>query len=100
MEQLGIDQVQVAHFTQVNKRAKPPVHLPGGPGVYLLKDSAGLVVYVGMSSDLARRVRQHWYPHTGVAFFPCDESSARWIEKRLIAALHPKFNTKGVGVAR
>jgi excinuclease UvrABC nuclease subunit len=99
MDLQNINDIGVAHFTRANKKAKPPVHLPAGPGVYLLQDERGGILYVGMSSDIARRVRQHWYPHSAVSFYSCDESAARWLEKRLIGIHHPPFNTKGVGRA-
>jgi DNA polymerase III subunit epsilon len=44
-----IDEAQVAN-------------LPTGPGVYLLKDSAGHVLYVGKSVNVRKRVRQHLQP--------------------------------------
>ncbi len=36
--------------------------LPTGPGVYLLKDAQGHVVYVGKSVNVRQRVRQHLRP--------------------------------------
>jgi DNA polymerase-3 subunit epsilon len=36
--------------------------LPTGPGVYLLKDGAGHVLYVGKSVNVRKRVRQHLRP--------------------------------------
>ncbi len=36
--------------------------LPAGPGVYLLKDAQGHVVYVGKSVNVRQRVRQHLRP--------------------------------------
>lgn len=38
--------------------------LPDRPGVYLLKDKSGAVLYIGKATSLARRVRQHFErPH-------------------------------------
>ena len=34
--------------------------LPDAPGVYLMKDSAGRVLYVGKAQSLRSRVRQYW----------------------------------------
>src|SRR2546421_119021 len=34
--------------------------LPHRPGVYLLRDRGGRVIYVGRSRDLASRVRSYW----------------------------------------
>ena len=40
--------------------------LPESPGVYLMKDARGSVLYVGKATSLARRVRQHFErPHSG-----------------------------------
>src|SRR5260370_18103810 len=39
--------------------------LPDQPGVYLMKDGAGRVVYVGKATSLRARVRQYFQPgHT------------------------------------
>ncbi len=45
--------------------------LPTGPGVYLLKDAAGEVVYVGKSINVRQRVRQHLRP-SGTACSPAQ----------------------------
>ncbi len=34
--------------------------LPDGPGVYLMKDAQGRVLYVGKAQNLRNRVRQYW----------------------------------------
>ncbi|KKU82854.1 MAG: UvrABC system protein C, partial [Microgenomates group bacterium GW2011_GWA2_47_8] len=34
--------------------------LPRSPGVYLFKDSAGVILYVGKAKNLANRVRQYF----------------------------------------
>ncbi|MBA2488031.1 MAG: nucleotide excision repair endonuclease, partial [Chloroflexi bacterium] len=34
--------------------------LPDRPGVYLLKDARGRVLYVGKAQSLRNRVRQYW----------------------------------------
>ena len=35
-------------------------HLPDQPGVYLMKDAQGRVLYVGKAQSLRDRVRQYW----------------------------------------
>jgi excinuclease ABC subunit C len=37
--------------------------LPRSPGVYLLKDGAGRVIYIGKAKDLRSRVRQYFVSH-------------------------------------
>ncbi len=40
--------------------------LPDTPGVYLMKDGQGTIIYVGKATSLKRRVRQHFErPHSG-----------------------------------
>ena len=34
--------------------------LPARPGVYLMRDGRGTVIYVGKAQSLRRRVRSHW----------------------------------------
>ena len=38
--------------------------LPDRPGVYLLKDARGDVLYVGKAQSLRHRVRSYWQKHT------------------------------------
>ncbi len=52
--------------------------LPTGPGVYLLKDAQGHVVYVGKSVNVRQRVRQHLRP-SGTACSPSQPA----LRKRL-----------------
>ena len=39
--------------------------LPNKPGVYLLKDARGRVLYVGKAQSLRNRVRQYWQASRG-----------------------------------
>ena len=45
--------------------------LPTGPGVYLLKDAEGQILYVGKSINVRQRVRQHLRP-SGTACSPAQ----------------------------
>ncbi len=36
--------------------------LPESPGVYLMHDAAGRVIYIGRSKNLRARVRSYWGP--------------------------------------
>lgn len=37
-------------------------NLPSSPGVYLMKDGNGGILYVGKSKNLQQRVRSYFYP--------------------------------------
>ncbi|MGD0862903.1 MAG: excinuclease ABC subunit UvrC [Candidatus Limnocylindrales bacterium] len=39
--------------------------LPDRPGVYLMKDARGMVIYVGKAQSLRNRVRSYWQKQTG-----------------------------------
>lgn len=85
---------------------------PRRPGVYLMKDAQGTVVYVGKAKDLKQRLgnyrlanpdrmaRRHLRMVNEVAridfeFCP-SEAAALKQEKKLIRTLRPKFNRAGV----
>jgi excinuclease ABC subunit C len=83
--------------------------LPRTPGVYLMKDAKGVVVYVGKAARLKDRVASYFQksadlgpkkqPMLGVveAFdtLDCDgEWEALLTENRLIKDLHPRFNVR------
>lgn len=70
--------------------------------VYLLRDSAGDMLYVGVTDDVERRFREHarnkdWWPlvhRRSVLVFPDRHSALAW-EAALIEALLPQFNQTG-----
>jgi len=81
--------------------------LPLTPGVYLMKDSRGVVIYVGKSRNLHHRVGSYFVPSTDLGpqkqilldfiadfdHLPCDnEVEALLIENRLIKDIQPRFN--------
>ncbi len=84
--------------------------LPTEPGVYLMKDRRGKVVYVGKAVNLRARVRQYFQPATGDgrAFVPLlegivvdietvvtgNEKEALLLENHLIKRHQPRFNVK------
>lgn len=81
--------------------------LPDTPGVYLMKDEAGTVIYVGKATSLKRRVRQHFErPHNAlIAEMTKIVSRIDYIEKptvlealileaNLIKYYWPKYNVK------
>ena len=81
--------------------------LPAVPGVYLMKDPAGVVLYVGKASNLPDRVSSYFVPSADlgpkkqpmlelVDDFDVIECEGEWeallTENRLIKDIHPRFN--------
>ena len=83
--------------------------LPHKPGVYLMKDRFGTVIYVGKARDLRRRVTQYFHPSRRMgwdlkfsalveAIEDLDvhvvrhEAEAVLLEGKLIKEFHPRFN--------
>lgn len=81
--------------------------LPPVPGVYLMKDSAGVVLYVGKAAKLPDRVSSYFLPsadlgpkkqqmleliHTFDIVPLASEWEALLAENRLIKDIHPKYN--------
>jgi excinuclease ABC subunit C len=85
-------------------------HLPTAPGVYLMKDRRGKIIYVGKAANLRVRVRQYFQPNTGDTrdFVPLlegivadietnvtgNEKEALLLENELIKRHQPRFNVK------
>jgi excinuclease ABC subunit C len=82
--------------------------LPESPGVYLMKDLRGVVIYVGKSRSLKGRVGSYFVPSADLGpgkqrllefvcdfdILPCDsEVQALLTESRLIKDIHPRFNS-------
>src|SRR5438105_11777863 len=84
--------------------------LPAQPGVYIMKDKAGEVVYVGKAVSLRSRVMQYFQERTGDtrAFIPFledllgdievmitpSEKDAVLLENELIKKHRPRFNIR------
>jgi len=83
--------------------------LPDVPGVYLMKDAAGTVLYVGKASVLPNRVSSYFIPSADLGarkqpmldvvedfdFIPCEgEWEALLMEARLVKDIHPPFNDR------
>lgn len=83
--------------------------LPHKPGVYLMKDRFGTVVYVGKARDLRKRVSQYFHPsrrmgwdlkfnalveaiHDLDAHVVKNEAEAVLLEGRLIKEFKPRYN--------
>ncbi len=83
--------------------------IPTAPGVYLMKDRAGAVIYVGKAKNLRARVRQYFRPGGDSRFFVAagllgrvfadletvvvgNEKEALLLENHLIKKHQPRFN--------
>jgi excinuclease ABC subunit C len=83
--------------------------LPHKPGIYLMKDRFGTVIYVGKARDLKRRVSQYFQPSRRLGWDPKfkalteaihdldvhvvrNEPEALLLEGRLIKEFHPRYN--------
>ncbi|HRP62947.1 MAG TPA: excinuclease ABC subunit UvrC [Phycisphaerales bacterium] len=82
--------------------------LPKSPGVYLMKDAAGAVLYVGKAGSLRDRVGSYFVPSADlgpkkqpmlslIADIDVIECEGEWeallMESRLIKDIKPRFNT-------
>ncbi len=83
--------------------------LPDVPGVYLMKDAGGAVLYIGKASVLPNRVASYFIPSADLGFrkqpmldvvvdfdfIPCEgEWEALLMEARLVKDIHPPFNDR------
>src|SRR5437660_944517 len=83
--------------------------LPHKPGIYLLRDRFGTVIYVGKARDLRKRVSHYFQPSRrmgwdlkfkalveGICDFDChlvrSEPEALLLEGKLIKEFHPRYN--------
>ncbi|MGD0253645.1 MAG: excinuclease ABC subunit UvrC [Verrucomicrobiota bacterium] len=83
--------------------------LPHKPGVYLMRDRFGTVIYVGKARDLRKRVSQYFHPSRRLGWdlkfnalveAICDfdshvvrsEPEAFLLEGKLIKEFHPRYN--------
>jgi hypothetical protein len=99
-------EVRDARLTRLLKKARA---LPEVPGVYLMKDHAGVVLYVGKASRLPDRVASYFIPSADLGYkkhpmldlvhdfevLPCEgEWEALLAENRLIKDIQPRFNAR------
>ncbi len=83
--------------------------LPHKPGIYLMKDRFGTVIYVGKARDLRKRVSQYFHPsrrmgwdlkfnalveaiHDFDIHVVKSEPEALLLESKLIKEFHPRYN--------
>src|SRR4051812_29283037 len=97
---------------EVSPNARPLAEilerLPTEPGVYVMKDRRGKIIYIGKAANLRNRVRQYFQPNTGDIrdFVPLlegivadietqitsNEKEALLLENTLIKKHQPRFN--------
>ena len=110
---LGLDDLLALPSIRAHPSAnklKLTARLPRRPGVYLFKDRAGRVLYVGKATNLRARVRSYFggddrkkVPQLlreaeALDWIECpDELEASVREARLIRELEPRFNRRGKG---
>ncbi len=85
--------------------------IPTSPGVYLMKDQGGNIIYVGKAKNLRARVRQYFRPGADARWFVVsgilgraladvdtvvvdNEKEALLLENHLIKRHRPRFNVK------
>jgi excinuclease ABC subunit C len=93
-------------IARLNRKARG---LPAAPGVYLMKDHKGVVIYVGKALSLPDRVSSYFVPSTELGFakqpmlevvhdFEVLECESEWeallTENRLIKDTRPRFNVR------
>src|SRR3974390_2423526 len=83
--------------------------LPHKPGIYLMRDRFGTVIYVGKARDLRKRVSQYFQPFRRMGWelkikalvesvhdfdfrVVLSEPEALLLEGKLIKEVHPRYN--------
>src|SRR5256885_4254421 len=94
---------------RIAKLAEKAKALPKAPGVYLMKDDKGRVIYIGKSASLRDRVCSYFQSSTKLEYrkaplldevvdfevLECEsEVEALLAENRLIKDVQPKFNAR------
>jgi len=101
-----MDQDRLERLQRLLEKAR---QLPKTPGVYLMKDDKGRVIYVGKSASLRDRVSSYFLPSTKLEFKEApmlevvvdfeildteSEVEALLAENRLIKDIQPRFNAR------
>src|SRR5258708_2434327 len=96
-------------MTAVENIRKKVSELPHKPGIYLMRDRLGSVIYVGKARDLRKRVSHYFQPSRRMGWdlkfkalieSICDfdfhlvrsEPEALLLESKLIKEFHPRYN--------
>ncbi|MFH0797331.1 MAG: excinuclease ABC subunit UvrC [Candidatus Omnitrophota bacterium] len=84
-------------------------NLPSSPGIYLFRDKAGHIIYVGKAVNLRNRVRsyfqENYHPDPKISFLTGEiadieyfvtgsEAEAFFLESRFIKAYQPRYNVE------
>src|SRR5687767_9232555 len=70
-------------------------HFPTTPGVYLMKDAQGVVLYVGKAKNLRSRASHYFTRAAAEDGVPADsEVDALLMEARLVKDIQPRFNVE------
>jgi excinuclease ABC subunit C len=95
--------------TDPNELEQKLKHLPTRPGVYLFKDAAGEILYIGKALSLRSRVRNHFAQDAGWSIQKSEmvrrcadidtivvgsEAEALLLEANLIKSHQPRFNIR------
>ena len=99
----------VEHDDRIGKLGEKAKGLPKAPGVYLMKDDKGRVIYVGKSASLRDRVGSYFQPSTKLEHKKAglldqvvdfeviqtdSEVEALLAENRLIKDIQPRYNAR------
>jgi len=101
--------VEILHVPATEAIRKKLGALPHKPGVYLMRDRFGTVIYVGKARDLRKRVSQYFHPsrrlgwdlkfnalveaiHDFDMHVVRSEPEAFLLEGKLIKEFHPRYN--------
>lgn len=66
--------------------AEELARLPEGPGVYLMKDASGAILYVGKAKNLKKRVRQYYLGTDTRAMIPLLTERTHFIDTVLVSS--------------
>lgn len=62
--------------------------MPARPGVYLMRDERGRVIYIGRSGNLRARIRSYWGPLGGRRRLVRMRERVVWVEPVILASEH------------
>ncbi len=100
------NETRQARLARLSAKART---LPPVPGVYLMKDAKGVVIYIGKAARLPDRVSSYFVSSADLGFkkqpmldrvvdFDTIECEGEWeallTENRLIKDIHPRFNVR------